>query len=151
MPQFSKSKPSSTRTFIHAKGWLRDKIIIHRQEGPGGIHPVFVSLNGFSCQIPREVECEVTKPIVQVLREAIPTLTFTDEKGEKYERDVQRYNMSVLEENVNWEDIMASPEFEPQNREFLKALGKYDDAKRRAPRIIAADLMPAEDPEEDDE
>lgn len=115
--------------FVHAKGWLRDKIIIHRQEGPGGIAPVFVELNNFACHIPREVECDVTKPIVQNLREAIATQTFRDEKNEEFHKDIQRYNFIVVEENINWEEIMSDERYAAMNEEYLKAIGKWNKKK----------------------
>jgi hypothetical protein len=129
-PQFKSSKPkvvdvAELDKFIHAKGWLRDRIIIHRQEGPGGIHAVFVQLNNFPVMIPREVECEVPKPIVQTLREAVATMSFRDEKGELFTRDITRYNMTVLQENVNWDDVMNDPEHSQKNIAYLKSIGMW--------------------------
>ena len=121
--------------FIHAKGWLRDKIVIHRQEGPGGIGPVFVQLNNFSCQIPRETECEVTKPIIQTLREAVATQTFRDEKNVEYHKDITKYNFEIKEANVNWDKVMNDekhPEYAKMNEDYLKSIGKWDKERKVA-------------------
>jgi hypothetical protein len=122
-----KRTKNDPKVFVHSRGWLRDRIIIHRQDGPGGIHPVFVELNNFPVLIPREVECEVAKPLVQTLREAIATNTYRDEKGELYTRDIQKYNFTVLEENVNWDEIMNNEEFFPMNKTYLLAIGKWTE------------------------
>jgi hypothetical protein len=128
MPRFQKTKPEALpNTFVHARGWLRDRVVIHRQEGATGVQPVFVQLNNFACLIPREVECELTKPIVQVLKEAIQTPSFKDEKGETYTRDVQRFNFTVKQENINWDEIMSDPEFAPMNEDFLRGIGQWAD------------------------
>jgi hypothetical protein len=131
-PQFKQTKPrvpdeDEIKRFVHSKGWLRDRIIIHRQEGPGGITPAFVQLNNFPVLIPREVKCDVAKPIVQTLREAVATMSFRDEKGDLYTRDVSKYNVEVLQENVNWDEIMNDPVHAPKNEAYLKALGLWAD------------------------
>jgi len=121
--------------FIHAKGWLRDLIVIHRQEGAGGIAPVFVQLNNFACHIPREVECLVSKPIVQTLREAIATQTYKDEKGADYSRDITKYNFEIKAANVNWDEVMNDkdhPEYAKMNEDYLKSIGKWDKERKVA-------------------
>jgi len=129
MPQEQKQDKKAPR-FVHSKGWLRDLMVIHRQEGPGGMTPVFVQLNNFACHIPREVECEVAKPIVQTLREAIATQTFRDENNVEYSKDVKRFNFNIIKKNVNWDEIMANPdstEFVSMNESYLKAIGEWKD------------------------
>lgn len=125
-----KDKEGKSLKFVHGKGWLRDKIIIHRQEGPGGIAPVFVQVNNFAVFIPREVECDLPKPIVQALRNAVRTDTFRDEKLVEFTQDVLRYNFTILEKNVNWDTIMNDEKYAPMNEEYLKLNGEWD--KRRS-------------------
>jgi hypothetical protein len=127
MPQFQKKAVDVRKidNFIHGKGWLKDRIIIHRQEGPGGLGAVFVQLNNYPVLIPREVECDVPKQIVQTLREAIATVTMRDEKNEEFTRDIQKYNFTVLQENVNWDDVMGNPETAAMNEGYLRAMGKW--------------------------
>lgn len=89
-----------------------------------GGQDVDVHLNGFTITIPREVECDVAKPMVQVLREAISTHNYRDEKNIEHTRDVQRYPFEVIAENVNWDEVMKNPEYAPMNMAYLEAVGK---------------------------
>lgn len=72
------------------------KILIDRQEGPGGDRPVFVAVNGKSMLIPRAVPCEVGLPYVEVLANAVQTLHDMDEEGNITSRDVPLYPMRIL-------------------------------------------------------
>ena len=132
MPPKKVEKRDATE-FVHSMGWLRDRIIIHNQEGPGGRGAVFVQLNGFPVHIPREKEVDVAKPLVQNLREAIMTITERDEKNEIFTRDAKRFNFEVVQENVNWDEIMngENKDFIAMNIEYLKATGKWQDSPKK--------------------
>lgn len=72
------------------------KILIDRQEGPGGDRAVFVAVNGKSMLIPRAEPCDVGLPFVEVLAHATQTLYDMDEAGNISSREVPLYPMRIL-------------------------------------------------------
>lgn len=75
------------------------KIVIDRQDGPGGDRPVFVSVNGFSILIPRGEPVAVGLPYVEALANATQTLFDQNmETGEVSARDVPAYPFRVLQD-----------------------------------------------------
>lgn len=100
--------------FLHPEqeyGWLRDRIKIFQQEGPGGGEPVPVQVNGFRCDIPREVECDVARPFVEVLRNSVETRMEYRElengKRETVSRDVPRWHWAMIKEAVNRDELKS--------------------------------------------
>lgn len=72
------------------------KILIDRQEGPGGDRPVFVAVNGKSMLIERAVPSDVGLPYVEALAHATQTLYDMDEGGNITSREVPLYPMRIL-------------------------------------------------------
>ena len=72
------------------------KIIIARDEKPGGDRPVFVAVNGKSMLIPRAEPCDVGLPYVEALAHATQTLYDMDEEGNITSREVPLYPMQIL-------------------------------------------------------
>jgi len=81
-------------------GWIRDRIRVYQQEGPGGAEPISVSVNGFRIDIPREVECDVARPFVNVLRHTVET-RFEYVNGESVAREVPRFHWVMVKERIN--------------------------------------------------
>lgn len=74
------------------------RIIIDRQDGPGGDRPVFVGVNGSSILIPRGEPVAVGLPYVEALANATQTLFDQSmETGEVSARDVPAYPFRVLQ------------------------------------------------------
>lgn len=112
-------------------GWLRDRVIIQQQEGPGGKEPVSVSVNGFRCDIPRGIECDIARPYTEVLKNAIETHYEyeEDERGKSQikQRNVPRFNWSIIQLAVNRDD-------------YTDTNGKKQEGlKKRAKRYIEAE------------
>jgi hypothetical protein len=99
--------PGVFEKFTHPKKWLRDKIKVFQQEGTGGSEPVYLSVNGYSILIPREVECDVARPFVNDLRDAVTTVTEQDKDGNPTTREVPRYNWVMIKEAVNLEELQG--------------------------------------------
>lgn len=74
----------------------RAKIVIARDEKPGGDRPVFVAVNGKSMLIPRAEPCDVGLPYVEALLHATQTLYDMDEEGHITSREVPLYPMQIL-------------------------------------------------------
>jgi hypothetical protein len=81
-------------------GWIRDRIKIFQQEGPGGAEPISLNVNGFRIDVPREVECDVARPFVENLRHTVET-RFEKVNGEDVKRDVPRFHWVMVKENIN--------------------------------------------------
>jgi hypothetical protein len=107
MGQGKELSPGIFEKFAHPKNWLRDRIKIFQQEGPGGSEPVYLSVNGFSILIPREIECDVARPFVNNLRDAVVTVTEQDDKGMPKTRNVPRYNWQMIQEAVNLKELQG--------------------------------------------
>lgn len=71
-------------------------IVIHPSEGDGGSDAVFVSINGYAYQIPRNETYEVPAEVVEVLRNAKQTKLSFGEGGKIVEQTLPRYAFSVL-------------------------------------------------------
>lgn len=91
--------------FSHPKHWLRDRIKVFQSEGPGGAEPVYISVNGYSILIPREIECDVARPFVNALRDAVTTVFEQNDKGEPKTRNVPRYNWQMIKEAINLKEL----------------------------------------------
>ena len=113
-------------TFTHSEGWIRDRIKIFQQEGPGGAEPVTLSINGFRIDIPREVECDIARPFVENLRHAVETRMERNDRGEDITRDVPRFHWVVIKEGVNL------PELKAKMRETIDATNKQIHAEASA-------------------
>jgi hypothetical protein len=81
-------------------GWIRDRVKVFQQEGPGGSEPISVSVNGFRIDIPREVECDIARPFVENMRHAVET-RFEKINGEDVKRDVPRFHWVMIKEGIN--------------------------------------------------
>lgn len=95
-------------TFTHPDsqgyGWIRDRIVIHAQEGPGGAEPVTVSVNGFRVDIPRDIECDIARPFTENLRNTVETrfeYKEIDGKQVTVPRNVPRFHWELRKEGVN--------------------------------------------------
>jgi hypothetical protein len=75
----------------------RVKIIIPRQEGPGGDRSVEVAVNGTLILIPRGQPCDVAYRYYEALRNATQTLYDMDDDSNILSREVPAYPFSVLE------------------------------------------------------
>lgn len=74
------------------------RIIIERQDGPGGDRPVFVAVNGSSILIPRGEPVMVGVPYVEALTNATSTLYDQHpETGEITARDVPAFPFRILQ------------------------------------------------------
>ena len=108
-------------------GWLRDRIIIFQQEGPGGSEPVSLQVNGLRVDVPREVECDVARPYVDLLRNTVETrFEYRENEQGKVEtvaRNVPRYHWNLLAEGVNRLDLKAKAKkfIEAENARRMKA------------------------------
>ena len=71
-------------------------INIYASEQEGGNFAVLLGHNGVMYQIPRGIEVEVPEEIVDILRNAITTVTLPAEAGGVTTREVPRYNFQVL-------------------------------------------------------
>lgn len=101
--------PGVFEKFVHPTGWIRDRIVIRTQDGPGGNHPVYVQVNGYTIGIPRETPQDVPRPFVEALRNAVVTVIERDpDTGVETYRNVPRYNMEVKAEGVNLEILSAT-------------------------------------------
>lgn len=104
-------------------GWLRDRIMVQEQEGPGGGEPIPVSVNGFRCDIPRGVECDIARPFTDALRSAIEGKSEYREINGKQEpviRNVPRFHWSVVKAGVNFSEL----------KEKAKAFVKAENDRR---------------------
>jgi hypothetical protein len=72
------------------------RVIIERQEGPGGDRPVFVAVNGVGILVPRGEPCNLAEPYIEALENAVQTVYHQDGDGNLIPRDVQIHPMRVL-------------------------------------------------------
>lgn len=107
LSQGKEISPGIFERFAHPKLWLRDRIKIFQAEGPGGSEPVYLSVNGYSIQVPREIECDVARPFVDNLRNAQMTVTEQDKDGNEKSRTVPRYNWQLIKEAVNLGELQG--------------------------------------------
>ena len=71
------------------------KLVIHEQDGVGGLDDVPVSINGYAYNIKRNHEVVVPETVISVLKDAVMTLFERDEKtGEIRERTIKRFAFS---------------------------------------------------------
>jgi len=107
-------------------GWLRDRVRIFQQEGPGGGEPVTLQVNGFRVDVPRETDCDIARPFTEVLRNSVETRMEYRElengKLETVQRDVPRWHWIIVKEGVNKEELKAKA------KKFIEA----ENAKRVA-------------------
>ena len=73
------------------------KLEISEGEGDGGKEAVFLQLNGYAYQIPRGVEVIVPVEVLGILNNSKMTVYSTAQGGGQSEREVKRFNFSVLE------------------------------------------------------
>lgn len=73
----------------------KELITVHSTEGDGGNDAVFVSLNGYAYQIPRDKPFEVPTEVAQVLRDAKVANYKTDDRGNVSLQNRQRYAFSA--------------------------------------------------------
>jgi hypothetical protein len=69
-------------------------ITVHSTEGDGGNDAVFLSVNGYAYQIPRDKPFQVPSEVAQVLRDAKVASYKTDDRGNVTETYRQRYAFS---------------------------------------------------------
>lgn len=114
--------------FTHSDGWIRDRVVIQQQDGPGGKEPVDVNLNGFRIRIPRNVECDIARPFVDVLRHAVETRFERGDNGEEVQREVPRYNWQIIKEGVNLQELKTKLriEIDAENREIRAGMSGDD-------------------------
>jgi hypothetical protein len=62
--------PSGFVTDGEIRSAPRVHVLIPASSEPGGELPVKVSVNGYACVIPRDVQCEIPRPILQALLDA---------------------------------------------------------------------------------
>lgn len=74
------------------------KIIIHNKEGADEPPFVYVGYNRQSYQIPYEVECNIPEGVLNILKDAVYTRFYKDEKEEWHQKDIRRFNFSILGE-----------------------------------------------------
>lgn len=67
------SMPSGFATDGEIRNAPRVSVLIPASQEPGGELPVKVAVNGYACVIPRDVPCEVPRPILGVLLDAKTT------------------------------------------------------------------------------
>lgn len=115
MNQGEEISPGVFEKFAHPKNWIRDRIKIFQQEGPGGSDPVYVSVNGYSILIPRETECDVARPFVEVLRNSVQSAEEQDKDGNPVMRDIRRFNWTLLKEGVNLKPDGTVEEYKGDN------------------------------------
>jgi len=101
--------------FIHPDkpfpGWLRDRIVVFKQDGPSGGKPVYVQVNGFNIGIPREIEVDIPRPFVDALRNAVEEKWERDEvTGVEGPRKIRRYNWELKQEAVNFDELKRALE-----------------------------------------
>lgn len=73
------------------------KIVIQKQDKPGGSDPVFVGYQGRGYTIPRGVPVDVPNPVVHILENAIQDIHTQDpETGEMVTQKVPSYPFQVL-------------------------------------------------------
>ena len=73
------------------------KLVIHKQDGPGGKDDVNVSVNGYAWNIKRDQEVIVPQRVISVLKDAVMTEIEADGKGEWIENHVRRFSMTIEE------------------------------------------------------
>lgn len=79
----------------------RSTIKIYAKEEEGGNHAVFVSLNGIGYHIPRDVPVDVPVELIEVLNNAVTTITNPAAQGGGVTtRDVPRFQFQVLNQNA---------------------------------------------------
>jgi hypothetical protein len=86
--------------FSHPRGHIRDRIILHEtKESPK--EGQFIGLNGFPFQVQYNREVDIPRPVLEMLRTRIYTEITKDEKtGEETFRNIPRFNITVIKENV---------------------------------------------------
>lgn len=72
----------------------REIVTIHSSPDDNGSDAVFVSLNGYSYQIPRDKPCEVPTEVVDILRNSVVSSYVPGEGGAMAERLRPRYAFS---------------------------------------------------------
>lgn len=85
--------------FRHPRGHIRDRVILHEtpnspKEGQ------FVGLNGFPFQIQYNKEIDLPRPVIEMLRTRIQTTSHTESDGTETVRNIPRFNMTIVKENV---------------------------------------------------
>ena len=83
------------RNFDDELSGKKRTITIYAQEGDGGSDAVFVSLNGYAYQIPRDKPSSVPDEVVEILRNARTTLMVQKPGGAIEQREVPRYTFSI--------------------------------------------------------
>lgn len=74
---------------------VRYRIILHNQEGPDASKFVKVQPNGVMYTIPRDVEVEVPEIVLNVLTDAVTTVTSLED-GKMVDRQVRRFPFTNL-------------------------------------------------------
>jgi hypothetical protein len=110
-PQGKEISPGIFEKFLHPGGWLRDKVVLRSQPGPGGSDAVHVTVNGYTMGIPRDVEVDLPRPFVDALRNAVMDEIVEDPvTKEETVKHVPRFYFEVRQEGVNMRDIMEARE-----------------------------------------
>ena len=93
-----KARPGRGVPAAPASRSARTRVVIHNQEGPGGVDDVFVSVNGKAWLIKREHEALLPREVVEALENAEQTIFERDPDGAMRERRLKRFAFSRLAE-----------------------------------------------------
>lgn len=66
-------------------------VTISTSQEDGGSDAVFISINGYAYQIPRDKPCQVPTEVAQILRDAVVTTYKPGANGAVVERSMPRY------------------------------------------------------------
>ena len=90
--------------FRHPRGHIRDRVILHEtpnspKEGQ------FIGLNGFPFQVQYNKELDLPRPVIEMLRTRVQTTSHTEADGTETVRNIPRFNLTIVKENVTGEVV----------------------------------------------